>query len=95
MELPKVLLLEGISFDIIITLIGVLYFGGKEGNQFINWIQPNSLMMLIDVIINLLFIFGMLYIPKIINPRYYNYYNFVIGGIGIGRIGCGLTWILY
>lgn len=87
----KFLFITGILFDIIITLIGVLIRGGKEGNIFLKNIQPTNFMMFLFLASNLFFIPFTLYFSN--TNLFKNYLYPYMGLFGIYRLYSGLSWI--
>ena len=86
----KFIFLIGILFDIIITTIAVLLRNGKEGNQYINWIYPKELMIIIFILSNIIFIIILLYLHK---KYYHKIFDYILFTIGFYRLFfCGFSW---
>lgn len=87
-------------FDTIITVIGVLHGGGKEGNPLINWIPDESLMLLcmVAITIALVLVSSFLVVPRmkvLMNyPKYAVMTYFLFFITAAWRLSGGISWLL-
>lgn len=95
-SVPQYLLISGITFDTLITAIGVLKYHWKESNQFISWIQPPELMISFMILSNIFFAGVMLLIHQEINrtKKIQPVPDFLISFIGLIRMVCGMMWVI-
>jgi len=87
--ISKFIFVSGVLFDVIITTIGVLLFDGTEGNIFLKWIYPKSLLITIFILSN---IFLLIFVYCIIKKRNTKFLNYFIAIMGLYRFSCAATW---
>lgn len=99
MDIPasKILFLQGISFDVIVTSLGVTYNAGTEGNYFLTMIQPNELMLAVFLVSNLLMMGLCWDLPDMMGGKFgtrgHSFSGFLLSSHGLFRILCGFTWM--
>ena len=101
---PLMALAFGLSFDIVMTLIGLYYTDGLESDSLYNWISPHWLLGVVAVITLSIATILIVYLLSLFNDitkhKTFAYYFTDFVGVlfyiaGAAHIYGGLTWIIY
>ena len=102
---PLIIMYCGALYDVIMTFVGIFFFGGKEANPILNWIDPPYLIPIVALCLFIIGMVGILGLLKLLDYICITYNRDISGTVtwlnrafvfvGFWHFCTGSTWLVW